>query len=245
MTQPQRATGHREEVGAVRGAIVGHDSADLDVEAPIEGYGPLEIASGGDLLFVGQDFDVGQTRSVVDADVDVLPAGADCTETTVAVDTMSHPDDAPKLLDVEVQQIAWAATFIAPRWLLWLKQLQAMETGTLEHPCDGGARHLQSASDLGAGLATAPQLLHQLDPVRLQSPRTAMGAGRAVTQAVWPGFSMASQPLVDRAGTHSQGLSGGDNTPLLDLYSMDEKGSTTRGCSGETVDVHPGLLFGL
>src|SRR5262245_54636971 len=245
MAQPERPAGHGEELREVGGAVVGHDGANPDVEATVKSHGALQIAGGGDALFIGEHLDVGQAGPVIDADMHELPAGATDPGRAISVDAVSGSEDAAELLDVDMKEIARPAPLVPSRRHLRLEELQSVQAGTLQHPCDGGAGHLEAAGDLRAGLTTTPQAHHQLDPRLFQPPRTATRPRRAVSQSLPAGFSMSGNPLVDRTWADSEGLRGRDHAPLLDQDSMDQQGSTTWCRSGETVDVHPGLLFGL
>ena len=75
MADAELVAGDAVQVGAVGGAVVGHDPLDGDVVAGVEGDGSFEELDGGGGFLVAVDFDVGQAGGVVDADVDELPAG--------------------------------------------------------------------------------------------------------------------------------------------------------------------------
>src|SRR5262245_59735641 len=99
-----------------------------------------------------------------------LPAGPLHSYAAVTMDPMANSDDAPELLDVDMEQIAWPATFVAARRLLRLEELQAVKSRPLQHPGDRRTGHLEAAGDLRTGLATTPQAHDQLDASLVQSP---------------------------------------------------------------------------
>jgi len=245
MPQPQRPTGEGEQVREIGWAVVGHNGADPDIESPVVGHGPFQVTGGGVLSFVGQDFDIGQARPIVDADVDEFPASPLGSDAAIAMDAMSDANDAPELLDVQMEEVAGPAPFIAPWRLLGLEKLQPVQTSPLQNSSDGRAGHLQTTRDLRTGLSAAPQANDQLDALCVQASWAAARSRRSVLQGCSSTLAVAGQPLVDRAGTDSESLGRGGDTPLLHQDALNEQGSTTRRCSGETVEVHPGLLFGL
>ena len=72
-------------------------------------------AAGG---LIGEDLGEGQTRVIVDGNVEELPTGAaDMIVLRIARDAVARADDAGEFLDVEVNELAWAGALVAlDRW---------------------------------------------------------------------------------------------------------------------------------
>ena len=79
-----------EGMRAVTRSIVGEDGTRLYTALMEEGNGALEEGYGRFCSFISQDFQVGQTGSVIDADMDKLPA----RRTTAAADSGDAVADA-------------------------------------------------------------------------------------------------------------------------------------------------------
>jgi len=110
------------ELCAVTGAVVGHDSFDLDAVAGEELQRPLKEGDCGDGFLVFEDFDVGEAGGVVDGDVNELPALlvgfaviALGGPTGGPGDPVAGPGDLAELLDVDVDQLAGPGALIALR----------------------------------------------------------------------------------------------------------------------------------
>ena len=69
--------GFGEVPGLVAGAIVGHDTVDLDVERPVIGAGFFQECNGTLLLLIWHDHGEGDPGVIVDGDMDELPAPPD------------------------------------------------------------------------------------------------------------------------------------------------------------------------
>src|SRR5271166_5753667 len=99
-----------ERFGSIAGAVVGHDTLDSHAQAGVIGDGGLEKRERAFFLLVLHDLTEGDPGCIVDADVDELPADA-----TVAVDCaclsssdpMAHRSDPSKLLDIDMNELAW------------------------------------------------------------------------------------------------------------------------------------------
>jgi hypothetical protein len=122
----ERAAGNRVHGRAIWRAVIGEHSLDLDAVALEELDRAAQEADGGRRLLVVEDLGVGQARGVVDGDVDELPAG----QTALPASGITNPpdgvpahvitadpvpgaaNDAAKLLDIDVDQLARTLTLI-------------------------------------------------------------------------------------------------------------------------------------
>ena len=99
---------------AVTRSIVSEDGTRLYTALMEEGNGTLEEGYGRFFSFISQDFQVGQTGSVIDADMDKLPA----RRPTVAADSGDAVADAvysAQLFDVQVQKLPGMFFLVASR----------------------------------------------------------------------------------------------------------------------------------
>src|SRR5690606_14386391 len=87
--EAELAAGPGESPCPVAGTVVGHDAADGDAEACVVGDRGLEKGDGTLLPFVRQDLREGDTRSIVDADVDEFPADTAARGLAIAGDAMA------------------------------------------------------------------------------------------------------------------------------------------------------------
>ncbi len=79
-------TSSAEEMGAIAAAVVAHDPLGLDAEGSEVSQGALEEEDSAVLVFVGHDLSKGEAGSVIDADMDLFPAGPAHLVTPVAGD---------------------------------------------------------------------------------------------------------------------------------------------------------------
>src|SRR5512136_2755308 len=76
MTEAELSASRGKAVGAVAVAVVGHDARDRHAVGEIPEDQSSEEGRGGGRSFVGEDFGVSQAGSVINGDVDELPAGS-------------------------------------------------------------------------------------------------------------------------------------------------------------------------
>jgi hypothetical protein len=94
-------------------AVVGQDLFDGDAVVFVEGLAVVEEVEGVGGCFGGVDAAVGEAAVVVDADEEVVPAGAAFRADRAAADRVVGPDDAAEFLDVDVDQLAGPVALIA------------------------------------------------------------------------------------------------------------------------------------
>jgi hypothetical protein len=78
-----------------------------------EGQRPGEEGAGALLLLVGQDLGVGEAGSIVDADMDEVPADALVPAAAVAGDTVADAVDPAELLGIDVDEFTRGRALIA------------------------------------------------------------------------------------------------------------------------------------
>ena len=153
-------TSSAEGSGTVARPIVGHDALDLHAEARIVGNGGFEEGDGAFLFLVLHDATEGNTRGVVDADMNELPA-----DTQVAVDdsrlasgdAMTNGANFAELFDIDMDELAGMLALVATNGLGRLECLQAIEPEATKDARHGRFRDAGLARDLRARPALAPQ----------------------------------------------------------------------------------------
>ena len=110
--------GGGEQPASVGWAAVGHDAPDGDAVPPEAGEAAAQ--EGGDVLaLAGQQLRIGETRAVIDGDVQVFPPQATACGAPVALagavagDAVSDAVDAAERPDVDVDQLAGPLAFMA------------------------------------------------------------------------------------------------------------------------------------
>jgi hypothetical protein len=143
----QRLAGLAVQLGAVARAVIGHQPLDADAVRGEPRHGALQ--ERGDRLFalVVEHLDVGQAGAVIDADVDELPADSARARRAIAVDAMAGAADAPKLLDVDVDQFAGHRTLVTVGRLGLLKRRQLGQAQAGDHAAHGALGHPQHLGD--------------------------------------------------------------------------------------------------
>jgi hypothetical protein len=163
---------HRRPEGfaAVGGAVIGHDPLDADALTAEPRQCATEKPDRALLFLVRQDLAVRQTRGVVDANVQCLPADAVVPidrARPASGDAVADTGDAPELLGVEVDQLARAFALVAHDRRLLIKRRQPVQTQPAQNPANRGHRHAELAGDLRPA--------HPLPPQPLMSPARSPG----------------------------------------------------------------------
>src|SRR5713101_6613043 len=200
-----------EDPGSVTGAVVGHDTLDLDAQAGVVGDGGFEKGCSASLALVGLDLGEGDARGIVDADMDELPAAAarGGGAGLLAGDAMADAVELAELFDVDVDQLAGVLAFIAAHRLGGLQGAQPVEAQPLE---DGLRRR----------------------SVQMLGPRAAiLQAGQAFAL-------IALDPFAHRARANAYGFTDGPRRLPTENH-FDHALSTKRRQAGILMDVHPAL----
>src|SRR6516164_6299634 len=149
-----------EGFGEVAATIVSHDAFDGNAEAP-------EVADGGDqerdgafLLLVGEDISTRYPGMVVDSDVDKFPA---CTLTAAIAcaapgDAVAHAAETAKLLNVEMDDLAWFIALVAWMWLLQFEAREPAKAAAFENARDAGFGDADLGCDVLLGAALTAQV---------------------------------------------------------------------------------------
>jgi hypothetical protein len=119
--------GGTEEMGAIARAVVAHDALSLNAEGSEVSQGAFEEEDGAVLPFIRHDLSEGEAGSVVDADVDELPAGPAHLVTSIVRDAVAGAHDFAQLLDIEVEEFAGMLALVAHDWRSGLQSAQPSE----------------------------------------------------------------------------------------------------------------------
>jgi len=148
-----------EHVSAIAGAIVGEDTLNLDPALLIPGDSAAKECGGGFSTLVWKDFNVSDSRMIVDADVDVVVAAAALLASSIAGDPVADAIDACKLLGVEVKQATCLSVLVANDRRRWsIEKAQASKTCGFDNSSDGRSTAAHMTSDLSAGQPRATEL---------------------------------------------------------------------------------------
>jgi hypothetical protein len=105
-------------------AVVGEDFLDGDAVLVVEALAVGEEVEGVGGRFGGVDAAVGEAAVVVDADEEVVPAGAALGAGGAAGGWVVGPADPAEFLDVDVDQLAGPVAFVADdRFAAWRVEL--------------------------------------------------------------------------------------------------------------------------
>jgi hypothetical protein len=152
---------------------------------------------------------------------------------------MADTTDTAQLLDVDVDQLAWAFSLISNDGRLGLEAFEPRQTGPGQDAGDGGRTQAHSGCDLGACLASAAQPQNLLDPIGMSLPRHPVRPRTAIDQGRLAGLSISPLPLEGRPPRYTGRLGGpGHGRPLKN--STNQEASTRRAASGIVVKLHLG-----
>jgi hypothetical protein len=237
-------TGGCEPVGAVAGAVVGHDGLDADAATLEPGDRAFEKAGGGRGSFIGEYLGVGEARSVIDSDMNELPADAADFLRAVAMDAMTDTPDAAQLLDVHVDELAGLVPLVSANGFFGLQALESRQAMAGQDASDCGRTKAHAGSDLGAGVAAPTKADHLLGSIRMSLPRHPMRPRAAIDQGRLAGLSISPLPLESRPSRDSR-RRGGPGHGHPSEYSSDKHESTGGATSGILVKLHLGSFSGL
>lgn len=154
---------------------------------------------------------------------------------------MADRADSAELLDVEVDELAWPVTLVAPHRLGRLQSAHPIEAQALQHPADGGRRHTDLSGNRLTRPALAAQSLDAVDRGLRRRPPQPVRPRTAIPQARHPFRLVAANPFTHRARANAYGFTDGlRRLPTTDL--ADHPLSTERRQPGILVDVHSALL---
>src|SRR6516162_4719658 len=157
--------GFGEVLREIARAVVGHNTLDLDPQTCVIGHRRFEEGNGAGLPLVAHDLTEGDTRCVVDAYMDELPADAEMAVDHAGLssrDPMAHRADPAELLDIDVDELTRLFPLVTADGLR-LQSAQLVQAQTTQNAADGGRRDADLGRNLLARPALAPQLLDLLD----------------------------------------------------------------------------------
>jgi hypothetical protein len=184
-----------EAVGDKAGPVIGHDAAYSDVESREVSRRLTKEKAGGNRLFIRHHGYIGHAGVIVDSDVEELPAGAASLVLGIACDAMARLVDACQLLDVDVQQVSGAVSFVAVGRQLGFQHANFIHPEPGEDATDGGPAQAGELGDLNAGLALSPQLFDALGRCRRSPTRRPMRARTKVGQASGAQSTITAHPF--------------------------------------------------
>ena len=206
MAQALLGTARIEGPGTVTPAVVGEHAADTDAEAAVVVEGGAEEGRGSGGGLVGIELGEGEAGVVVDADMEVFPAGAGAGVAAVPGEAVTGAVKAAEFLDVEVQQVARVGMFVAADGRRRVEGTEASKALAVEDPTDGGGRHPDGSGDLSAGPAQPAQGGDATDDSGRYAAGRVVRTRAAVEQTVGALGPIAGYPLAHGARTDSDGV---------------------------------------
>ena len=185
MFEGELLAGFGEVLREIARAVVGHNTLDLDPQTCVIGHRRFEEGNGAGLPLVAHDLTEGDTRCVVDADMDELPADAEMAVDHAGLssrDPMAHRADPAELLDIDVDELTRLFPLVTADGLR-LQSAQLVQAQTTQNAADGGRRDADLGRNLLARPALAPQLLDLLDDLLRRRATQPMRPRAAVLQA--------------------------------------------------------------
>jgi hypothetical protein len=238
VTEPQFLTGGIEPF-LIAGAVVGHDGSDENAAILEPGHRAPQESNGRRGSLRRQDLGVGKTRSVIDGDVNVLPADAADTPGSVSVDAMADPADAPQLLDVHMDQLAGAISLVPVIGWLGIEVLEPRQAMTSQDAGHRGRAQAHSSRDPGPGLSPPPHPQHLFNSIRMGLSRHPTRRGTAIDQGRLAGFQVPPLPL-EGGSLRYPGRLGGPGHEHAPTDPANQKQSTGWATSGILVKLHLG-----
>jgi hypothetical protein len=239
VTQSEPSAGGGEAVRDVAAAVVGHDAGDFDAVAGVPGNQSSKEGGSGRGSFVSQDFGISQTGSVVDGDVNELPADTSGTLSVVAGDAVADDSDAAQFLGVDMNELSGMVSLVAADGFLRVEVLEPGEALPSQYAGHRGRARADSRGDLGAGLPTSAQSEDLFDNVGMGLTRRTMRLRTTIDQCRRAGLVIPPLPFRSCSAVNTGRLGGtGHGHPCLD--ALDQQHSTGRASSGILVKLHLG-----
>ena len=144
--------------GAIGRAAIGEDLLDVDAMSGVEGEGLVESVEDALGPFIWEQTSEGEAGVIINGDVEAFDAGAGVALSAVAGGADAWASEAAKLLDVEVEEVAWGLAFVAQRRRFGrFESREAVEVMTAQDAGKSGLGDREHHHDLGVGTALAAQ----------------------------------------------------------------------------------------
>ena len=239
VADPVPLTGGSEEVRRIGLGVVGHDRTDSDAKLSIEAEGFVEEEDHRLSGFALENLDMGESRSVVDGDMRILPANSPSAPTSIVRDAMTNSLDPSQLLGIEVQELTGKMLLVPYDHGRRIEVVETAQPGLAEDSGGRRSRHSKTTSDLHSRLPVLAQAKGEPTPRSTGASWRPDGARASINKTRLPLPLIPLEPLGYRLTGHAKGGSDFlDGTPLHS-YSVVDQLSTLRTGSGSTVKVHP------
>ena len=120
-------THRRDDTGAIRHRVVGEQPAQADAPPTKPGERALEKRRTGWGISRGEHLGIGQSRRIIDSDVEILPAHLARAPAAIPMNAMPNADHAAEPFQIDVQQVADVRPLIALHGGRRLEQSQAIQ----------------------------------------------------------------------------------------------------------------------
>jgi hypothetical protein len=195
----------------IRRSVIRHDSFDANSTIGEPSHSALHKCCRRVATFVFENFDIGNARSVIDANVGTFPARSAMTGLPAAVagDAMSDTVlDAAELLDVDVNKLAGRRAFVSDHRLRRVQAVKPIDAAFTRNSSDRSLAAPDRSCDPGVGPALPSQPFHAHFKLIRHRGRHLSRPRRAVGQTGFARETMPLDPFEDRRSRYAQG--GGD-----------------------------------
>src|SRR5260370_4340496 len=188
-----------EGLAEIGRTVVGHDPFDGHALPSKPAERALEKADRAVLALVREDLAVSQPGRVIDAHMQRFPADAVMAidrAARSAGDAMPDPRDTPKLLGVEMDQLAGPLALIAHRHRLRVERGQLAQAEPAQDRADRRNRHGQLPRNRWAAHPLPTQALNLVDPFGADAVLAALRCRAAISQRRRTAASVPRQPAI-------------------------------------------------
>ena len=225
----EQGGGFTKEVGsAVDEGVVSHDALDDGAPGSEEVSGAHQECRTGVSALVGMNLGVGQTAVIVDRRVHVVVAtsGAVAPRLPTEDPPATARRNAPQLLHIDMNQLAWSRSFIAADHLAGgpIHPVQALQSVPAEHRVARGAGHAEDPRQpMRTELALTAQEQDPFLCARRETARTVQRTAASIPEARLALTPVARQPLVDRRSRDPGSFSSSGRRPPFPQDSRDQQ----------------------
>ena len=195
MPDGELKTGGAEVAAAIAGTVVGEQTANADAMLGVEGDGGAQESDGSCCGLVGEHAREGETRVIVDGDVQSLPAGKLRATTAAAIATNGNALITGHALDVEMKHVAGSGMFVADHGRSRMEIAPAAEPDAPQDAADGSGTETCGLGDLISGAMLTAQGDDFIDQAGASAAGTVSWPGRTVAQTSQAEAAIAADPL--------------------------------------------------
>src|SRR5438067_8891757 len=243
VSEPSGRQRRPESLAEIGRTVIGHDPFDGHPLPGKPAEGALEKADRAVLALVRQDLAVSQPGRVIDAHMQRFPADAVMAidhAARSAGDAMPDPGDTPKLLGIEMDQLAGPLALVSYHRRLRVERGQLAQTEPAQDRADRGNRHAQLSRNGRSAHPLPPQAVDLANPFGADAVFAALRCRAAIGQCRYAAASVPRQPAIALPFRNPGCYGGRREPPAATLNPLHQQESTWRRQARILVNVHPG-----